>query len=156
MIPSWLGQVASQIVIAVVAAYTTVRLSTRAFSSQKWWERKADAYSSIIEALSNELADSWRLLDAEERHPDESKVSSPEQIARRQEALRRIYQAAAMGAYIISDAAAGHLEVLRRELAAADSATSLYDFVGNEYAAMNKCIAALRQCAHSDLGLRRR
>lgn len=153
--PDWLGQLASQVVIAVVAAYATVKLSTSAFSSQKWWERKADAYSSIIEALSNQIADAWKLMEAEERHPDESKVSSPEQIARRQEAQRRIDQAAAMGAYIISDAAAQHLEVLRRELADADSASSLYDFASAEYAAMNKCLAALRKCAHADLGLKR-
>ena len=46
------SQLAAPILVAIITSVVTVRLSVRAFSSQRWWERKADAYSSIINALS--------------------------------------------------------------------------------------------------------
>ena len=42
---------ANSIVQPVVSAISTVRLALRRFRSEKWWERKADSYSRIIEAL---------------------------------------------------------------------------------------------------------
>ena len=39
------------IVIALVTAYVTVRLSLKQFYSQRWWEKKAEAYSAIIHSL---------------------------------------------------------------------------------------------------------
>ncbi|MBD3341218.1 MAG: hypothetical protein GF353_19080 [Candidatus Lokiarchaeota archaeon] len=40
------------ILIALLTSYLTVRLSIKQFYSQKWWEKKAEMYSKIIEYLS--------------------------------------------------------------------------------------------------------
>jgi hypothetical protein len=37
--------------VAVVTANITVRLSLKQFYEQKWWERKMEAYSAIIDSL---------------------------------------------------------------------------------------------------------
>ena len=42
----------TSILVAVVVAVITVRLSMKSFVSQRWWERKAEAYSKIMEQLS--------------------------------------------------------------------------------------------------------
>lgn len=41
--------------VSVITAYITVRLSVKQFSSQRWWEKKAEAYSHIIERSSELL-----------------------------------------------------------------------------------------------------
>ena len=41
------------LIISIVTAVLTVRLSVKQFTSQRWWEKKAEAYSKIIENLSN-------------------------------------------------------------------------------------------------------
>src|SRR6266536_1374619 len=63
------------LVIAVVTAIITVRLALRRFYSERWWERKAQAYSDILEALyiSQAYADAFvaRAVGGGYRDPDE-------------------------------------------------------------------------------------
>ena len=40
------------LVVSIITAYVTVRLSIRQFYSQRWWDKKAEAYSQILEHLS--------------------------------------------------------------------------------------------------------
>ena len=49
--PLQIGNLVVGLVIAVVSARVTVHFALKRFYSEKWWERKAEAYSSIIEAL---------------------------------------------------------------------------------------------------------
>ena len=43
--------IASGIVIAAFTSWISVQFAIQQFYSQKWWERKADVYASIMEAL---------------------------------------------------------------------------------------------------------
>ena len=38
------------LVVAIISAYLTARFALRRFYSEKWWERRAAAYTSIIES----------------------------------------------------------------------------------------------------------
>jgi len=38
--------------VSIITAVVTVKLSIKQFYSQRWWEKKAEAYSHIIENLS--------------------------------------------------------------------------------------------------------
>ena len=57
--PQWLtsslAPVIPSLVVGVCTAIITVRLSLRRFRSERWWERKADVYSRIVEALHNAM-----------------------------------------------------------------------------------------------------
>lgn len=39
-------------VVTAITAYITIRCSLKQFFSQRWWEKKVEAYSNIIEHLS--------------------------------------------------------------------------------------------------------
>ena len=43
-----LSQITVGAIIAIVASYITVQLSLRPFYSEKWWEKKAEAYAAIL------------------------------------------------------------------------------------------------------------
>lgn len=45
--------ISTGLIIAIVSAYVTVRLSIKRFREERWWERKAESYTSILVALHN-------------------------------------------------------------------------------------------------------
>jgi hypothetical protein len=53
---SQIANFATPPVVAVLTAIITVQLSFRRFQAERWWDRKADAYSRIIEALHHAIA----------------------------------------------------------------------------------------------------
>jgi hypothetical protein len=46
-----LGSIVLGLVMAVVSARVTLHYALKRFYFEKWWERKAEAYNSIFEAL---------------------------------------------------------------------------------------------------------
>lgn len=95
----------SGIVVALVASYVTVRLSLRRFYSEKWWKRKAQAYSEIIEALYDVKngKDKWLDENFRQLHPDDQNWD--ELDLRSREGWDRIERTVGIGAFIISDEA---------------------------------------------------
>jgi len=53
------------LIIAFFTSLITVRLALKQFFSERWWERKADAYSKIVEALYHIRHELQADLDAE-------------------------------------------------------------------------------------------
>jgi hypothetical protein len=53
--PQWLTTVLSSLlpslIVGICTAIFSVRLALRRFHAERWWERKAEAYSQIEEAL---------------------------------------------------------------------------------------------------------
>src|SRR5438094_5124193 len=49
--PGFVTTVLSGLFIAAVTSILTVRLALWRFHSEKWWERKAELYSRLMEAL---------------------------------------------------------------------------------------------------------
>jgi hypothetical protein len=47
-----LFEIAKDVLLAVLAAWLTVKRALREFSSQRWWERQEEAYRKIIDSLS--------------------------------------------------------------------------------------------------------
>jgi hypothetical protein len=41
----------SGLLIAIVTSFLTVRLAVWRFHSEKWWEKKAEIYAKLLEAL---------------------------------------------------------------------------------------------------------
>lgn len=47
----WVFSLLTGIIIAIITAYFTVRFSLKQFYSQQWWQKKAEAYTNIMESL---------------------------------------------------------------------------------------------------------
>ena len=45
------GTIAASALAAILAARITLRTAAAQFTSERWWERKADAYSGLVHAL---------------------------------------------------------------------------------------------------------
>ncbi|MGV2964870.1 hypothetical protein [Paenibacillus sp. AGC30] len=131
------------IIISIVTSFITVRLSMKQFYTQKWWERKADTYSKIIEELSylqyyfSELFDEGiqiKKINSDVHDELRKNFSNSKQ---------QIFKTYASGAFIISDRSTKALEELVRNI---EQESSNGDYVGDIdrwYGAVKKCIQIL-------------
>ena len=140
------------ILVSFFTAWITVKFSMRQFYSQRWWEKKAEAYSRIIEELSCLQYCLGEWFDSSVEHKkfsDEKKEELSRGYRKAEEAIRR---SVAMGSYIISESSIKALENLIREL---ETTNNQGDWVGDmdaHFGAVKKCIERIREYAKKDLG----
>src|SRR6266478_437288 len=118
----------SGLFIAAVTSILTVRLALWRFHSEKWWERKAELYSRLMEALfdMHSYNRQW-LEDYVEDGIDEERPVEREKRkkhldslwSRHQKADDEVQKIIVIGAFIVSDAVAHDLMQLRKAEAAA-------------------------------------
>ena len=94
--------VPAAIFIAAVSSWITVYLSLRKFRSEKWWERKADAYANVIEALHNSKEFSDQHLHAREKGCEISSDQDSELRAKSKAGHAEIRRVANIGAFLLS------------------------------------------------------
>ena len=151
----------SGIVVAVVASYVTVRLSLKRFYSERWWERKAQAYSEIVEALYDVQNSVELQLEAVERGLAYEDEYSKQLQERSVEGHRSIYKSAGIGAFIISDEASELLSQVRSEIETIWGQYEDYtDEMGLDYAygrektLVKDALSRMREIAKDDLKVR--
>src|SRR3974377_1640891 len=108
------GTFLPSLLVGICTAIITVRLSLRRFHAERWWERKADAYSRIVESLHGAM-DYW----SAQSHEDMTGHQIPEELQKRlsddyDRASAELNKATGIGAYIISDEVAEALARLQK------------------------------------------
>lgn len=104
------------LVVSVVSAAVTVRLSIRQFYSQRWWERRAETYTAIVESLSR-MADCLRgFIDYEISGPYSREKDLSGLWSEFREARRAIQRFAWQGSFIVSKSVAADLQKVTTEL----------------------------------------
>jgi hypothetical protein len=105
--PAWtlqfLASLVTSLVVSVFTAVLTVQLSLRRFQAERWWERKVDAYSRIIEALHHVMAFNSMVIDEMAFGNQFSKEHKAEIKSSYDKAQRDLQLAIDVGAYVISD-----------------------------------------------------
>lgn len=152
-LPLLIGNAFVGLVIAVVSARVTVHFALRRFHSEKWWERKADAYSSIIEALHHIRNYADHHMEFEMRGtemPEDGKRELSKELRR---ALAELRKRADVGTFVISKEAVAALRTLGNEMDASMNTTSWLEHLDVQLAAVNKCLEAMRSIATKDLTL---
>ena len=137
-----------------LASWLTVRLALQRFYTQKWWERKAQAYSEIIGSLAKMRIcfDKWE--DEQLRYKEiraEARKKVNEEYAN---AERVIVIAEAEGSFIISEEAAEVLSLFLKELQKDDIQGNWLNDLDRHHGEVIKCIAGLREIANRELSKR--
>ena len=91
------------LIIAALTSYFTVHLSLKRFYSERWWERKAQSYSIILESLYKMKAYPTFLLRAIERNKKTSKDLTNGLRLESQKSFNEINKALAIGTFVVSD-----------------------------------------------------
>jgi len=155
--PQWLialltGLIPS-LIVGVCTAIITVRLSLRRFHAERWWERKAEAYSRIVEALHNAMeycsAMSDESLTGVEVNDDRKKQLDEAYDG----AARELRKATGVGAYIISDEVAAVLAKLQSRPRLDWQNTARFEYYDHEYEGYKRALGDIRRLAKRDWGV---
>ncbi len=123
------------------------------WKTQRWWERKAETYTSIIEAL-------WHLFDYAREAENEmwatrqGLASGPtrgsDDFVHNRGQLKKI---ADVGSFIISDEVAASLTKYFQTVEAIDDYAEYDDVVATHLTAARSCLSEVRAAARRDLGI---
>lgn len=142
------------LIIAIVTSVLTVRLSIRQFRTQKWWERKEQAYSNLLEIVhgyndytSKSIKDQEDLL----RVTDEERQSWQ---AEWKEFNTRYAKARNLASLHLSNKAVSILDVYDADKLLASHSDNIFDWMESDLEASTKCLKKLIIAAKEDLGVK--
>ncbi|MDA1276735.1 MAG: hypothetical protein O2960_22180 [Verrucomicrobia bacterium] len=141
------------LVVGVCTAIITVRLSLRRFHAERWWERKAEAYSRIVEALHNAMEFCSAMSDESLTGVELSDERKAQLTQDYRQASREIRKATGVGAYIISDEVADVLTKLEARPHLDWEKTATFEFYDHEHEGYKAALAEVRRLAKKDLGV---
>jgi hypothetical protein len=140
------------------------------FHSEKWWERKAELYSRLMEALFDMHSYTRQFLEDLESSMSGEEPSSAQNEkekkhldslwSRHQNASDEVQKIAVIGAFIVSDAVADDLMQLRKaheatmkEFRDPETGGDPYEAGQKDMQVIEDCIARFREHAKEDLGI---
>jgi hypothetical protein len=145
--PTLLIGFAGQVLIALL----TVRLAVGTFRQQKLWERRLDAYTSIIRDFHHVKRDADLNFDAEIEGQPLSEETKAALWASVQSAQADLALHSDIGELLLSAAA---LASIRKTVSAiaANHPTTYQEFLDNSYGITNTGLNEFREIARGDLG----
>ncbi len=156
-VDSFLNEIFSSLIVAVTTAIITVRLSLRRFANEKWWERKADTYTRIMEALHRMKA----YCDGMFANDTSSEMISEEKKADLfrgwQQSIADLQRSMDMGSFIVSKAANQVLMALihkLNELNYTETEGYPWERFSQQSQVISNTLAAIRTIAKKDLNVK--
>ena len=148
----WALDLVRLVIVGLAAGLFASYRSNRDFRRQRWWERKADAYTRIIDGLS-ELVEYYRshyLREIEGGDFTDEHEKDLEQWWRKSHV--EIMKAANAGAFLISGTAEEALKEFRDSKPPTDMGFFL--MVEHDFSAAENCLKKLVECSKQDLKVR--
>ena len=140
-------------ILAFIASLAAIYSSRfRRFAKERWWERKAEAYTRIIEALSD-LVDYYRQMLDQEMNPHRniSREAEREMLERSKKGHHEVTKAADIGAFLISPEVEAALQLFRKGPEKKPDPQDWYSIFDNEYSRAERCLKDIVECAKKDL-----
>ena len=148
----FMANVATSLVAAFASALLAVHYSLKRFYSEKQWERKADAYASLLEALHRMKTYSVFHMKYEMRGSEPPEDQQKELVENFLRAHAEVLKRADIGTFAISDEAVSALRGLERGLAESQNVQGWWAHLQLENDAVDRCLASIREIAKKDLG----
>ncbi len=138
------------IVIGAISAWITAQLALRRFRAEKWWERKAEAYSRVIEALHNSKVWTEEHLKANFDNGEIPEAKRKELGNRARAAYDELRKAMDVGAFLLCDEALSRLKQYEKETRELER-NPPYQYLKADFAATENCLNELIEIAKRDL-----
>lgn len=140
------------LIVGIVTAQLTVRWSLRKFYAERWWERKAEAYSRIVEALHKHKRYLEKKLDIELNPRDEDKREKGIE-GLWAEANTELVRAVDFGAFIISEEAESIIKGFLNRRIGDPNDEPFSEILETDLTKVNKCLSEVKAAAKRDLDL---
>jgi hypothetical protein len=141
------------IVIAVISAWVTVQLSLRRFRTERWWERKVNAYERVITALYDAKASANQRQEAVIHNRELSEETQNGLSAKSMAARKETARAIEIGAFLLSNETLSRLQQYRQEEHSAYDVpiADWREAIDNEWFAIHDALRDLILLAKKDL-----
>ena len=139
------------IFIAGITSLITVHLSINKFRTEKWWERKADAYTQLLDALHNAKKFSDEHLRATYKSKDVSDERDEELRKLSRESREEIFRALDVGSFLFCEEAVDTLKSYEREIDELYTYETWFDYIDADNTINHRTLAALIPIARKDL-----
>jgi len=143
-----------QIVIAVCTALLAAFLTNIRFKNEKWWERKADAYVDLIEALHDMkwfIKEHWGAEFEGKSLPEEYKeeIWSKYKLGK-----EKIWRVAETSSFIVSPEVSIVIHSLVKALSK-NNAESYFEDLDEQLGAIDICIDKVKNIAKKELSIKK-
>jgi hypothetical protein len=138
--------------VGIIGGFFGSFMANRNFRSQRWWERKADAYTRLIEALSDMLEYYSALGRAEIQGRELAEEQKAELEAHWNAGRRSVRKAANLGAFLLSP----EVETALREFEehVRKHHESYFEYLDESYGAVKACLETIVAQSKQDLQVR--
>ena len=146
-----MGNIILNIITALLSAFFVVKLSLRKFHAERWWEKKLEAYTSIINALHHIKNYSNTLIDAEiegKKIPATEKENLWNNYKKSKQEIERVTD---IGSFLIANKAVKTLKSFSKELDSSKNANSWFEHIDSLWGVTNDCLDAIKMIAKTDL-----
>ena len=155
MMPDWilyiLKAVLPGIVIATLTSILTVRLAIRRFHEEKWWEKKQEMYSSLLETLhhlKNYAAEHYE----GQFDPDYITDEKREELTKDWKQFSREFaKLLDLASFHLSSEAVAVLDEYEKKKAEARKSDNIFDWIDGDLVAVSWCLEKLKKAAKRDL-----
>lgn len=140
--------------VAVITAFLAVKLSLRRFYTERWWERKEEAYSRIVEALHRYKKYDEEKLDREMeylRHDNGREKILAQQWA---ESNAELEKAVDLGAFIVSAEVETIIRNFLKRKIGDPNHELLSKIIENDLVHVEKCLSDVKSAVKRDLGIK--
>lgn len=146
-------QLVFQLLVTGSAAFLAAWLGTRRFRRERWWERKVEAYTDLINALHSMKWHTSEHFDAEIEYSALSEEYTDELWKRFVNARREVSRIAETASFLVSDEIQVAVKEMERDLNAAKSASTLQEYLDEQWAAVDACIKCVKEIGAKELNI---
>ena len=153
--PEWITDILKAvlpgIIIAALTSVLTVRLALRRFHKEKWWEKKQEMYSSLLETLhhlKNYAAEHYE----GQMNPDHITDEKREELTKDWKQFSREFaKLLDLASFHLSSEAVAVLDQYVKKKAEARKSDDIFDWIDGDLAAVTECLEELKKAAKRDL-----
>lgn len=144
----------STLSIAVVSSLVTAHFALWKFRKSNWWERKADAYQKVIDALSAIRIDYSAYMEEEGRGYDVSDEERDKRNQRLEDAMRTVRLAYITASYMLSEDARNRISRYFNDVSRAQNADEgWFVYLDDQSSAAKECLDDVINMGRKDLGV---
>lgn len=147
-------KILSGVAIAGLSSWITVYLSLRRFRTEKWWEKKAEAYSNLLGTIHDAKAFAEENLEAMQLERELSEDEDKHLRKKSKLAESEIYRAMDVGAFYLSNQAIDCLKNYKDESSRAGKDNDWVLYLIEDLETTDKCLKSMIEIARADLQIK--
>ena len=143
-----------QSTISVSGAFLAAYLAGKRFRDEKWWERKATAYSELVGALHQMKWPSSEHMDAKLENRKISDIEAGMHWEQFKEARREVWRIADASFFLVSPKVLKAVQKMEDDLSKATNSRTWFEQLDEQYAAIQMCLDTVKTLGREELGIK--